>query len=212
MNYEDFMEIVRGRRSIRSYKSDPVPEEVINRIIEAAKWAPTGNNTQPLEIVVVKKKSLIKKIEDITGEFTEPKFTQHFGAPVMLVVLGDPRFCEAFPKGFVREEIFHSSLSAAIEHMLLASTVVGMGGSVWKTVSPSSAVKIKDLLGIPQFYILKVLIPLGYPKKEVEAPPKRDIVTHEDHYSMDKLKSEKQVTETIRRYSAVKELNKFRAL
>lgn len=130
----------------------------------------------------------------------------------MLVVLGDPRFCEAFPKGFVREEIFHSSLAAAIENMLLASTVAGLGGSVWKTVSQSAAAKIKDVLGIPQFYILKALIPLGYPKHEVKAPPKRDIVTHENHYRLDKLKSEEQVTEIIRKYSAVKELNKVRAL
>ena len=177
MDYEGFIEIVRSRRSIRSYKPDPVDDGLIEKIVEAGKWAPSGNNTQPLEIVAVKEKALVEQIEELTRQNCEPKLGQHFGAPAMLVVLGDPRLCDAYPKGLVREEILHASLSAAIENMLLAATVVGLGGSVWKTVSPSAAVKIKELLGIPMFYILKALLPLGYPKGDVLA----DILIYEAH-------------------------------
>jgi nitroreductase len=212
MNYENFMNIVRSRRSIRSHKPDPINDEIIKQVIEAGKWAPSGNNTQPLEIVVVKDKSIIEQMENIIAQAYEPKLTQHFGAPVMLVVLGDPRFCEAYPKGFLREEILHSSLAAVIENMLLASTALGLGGGAWKTVPSSAAVKIKDLLGIPQLYVLKALIPLGYPKEDVEAPPKRDIVVHENRYNIGKLKNEEEVKEIINKYSVVKHLNKLRAL
>ena len=83
MNYESFMKVVRGRRSIRLYKPDPVNDEIINQIIEAGKWAPSGNNTQPFEIVVVKEKFLIEQIEKIIGEGLEPKMTQSFGSPVI---------------------------------------------------------------------------------------------------------------------------------
>ena len=62
MDYEGFIEIVRSRRSIRSYMNDPVDNEVIEKIIEAGKWAPSGNNTQPLEIVSVKEKALIEHL------------------------------------------------------------------------------------------------------------------------------------------------------
>ena len=130
----------------------------------------------------------------------------------MLVVLGDPRFCDAYPKGFIREEILHSSLSGAIENMLLASTALGLGGSDWKTVPSSAASKIKDLLGIPQFFVLKGVIPLGYPKGDVEPPPKRDIPVHENHYDLDKLKSEEEISEIIKKYCSVKHLNRLRAL
>ena len=212
MNYEDFMTIVRGRRSIRSCKAEPVSDEIITQIIEAGKWAPSGNNTQPFEIVVVREKVIIKQIEELIGESYEPKMFQRFGAPVMIVVLGDPRFCEAYPKGFIREEILHSSLAAVIENMLLASTALGLGGSDWKTVPPSAATKIKDLLEIPQFFVLKAVIPLGYPKRGVKAPSKRDISVHENRYDLDKLKSEEEISKIIKKYASVKLLSKLRAL
>lgn len=212
MNYESFLKVVRGRRSIRLYKPDPVNDEIINQIIEAGKWAPSGNNTQPFEIVVVKEKFLIEQIEKIIGEGLEPKMTQSFGNPVIMLVLGDPRFCDAYPQGFIREEILHSSLAAAIENMILASTVLGLGGSVWKTVPFSAAVKIKDLLEIPQLFIIKALLPLGYPEGQVEAPPKRDILIHQNRYDTGKLITEEEVSEIIKKYSAVKQLNKIRAL
>ncbi len=212
MNYDDFMTIVRARRSVRACKPDPIDDELISKVIEAAKWAPSGNNTQPIEIVVVKDKELIKRMEEIIGEGFEPKFTQRFGAPVNLVVLGDPRFCDMYPRGFIREEILHASLSAAIENMLLAATALGLGGGDWKTVPPVGAINIKNFLGIPQFYVLKALIPLGYPKAEVKAPPKRDIVIHENRFDPAKLKNEEELQEVFSTYCSVKQLNKIRAL
>jgi hypothetical protein len=130
----------------------------------------------------------------------------------MLVVLGDPRLCDAYPKGFVREEILHASLSAPIENMLLAATAVGLGGSVWKTVSPSAAVQIKELLSIPLFYVLKALLPLGYPNGDVVPPPKKDIVVHENRFDMSKLKDEKKIWEEMNKHCTIKELNKIRYL
>jgi nitroreductase len=212
MDYEGFIEIVRSRRSIRSYKPDPVDDEIIEKIVEAGKWAPSGNNTQPLEIVAVKKKSLVEQIEELTKQNCEPKLGQHFGAPAMLVVLGDPRLCDAYPKGFVREEILHASLSAAIENMLLASTAIGLGGSIWKTVSPSAGIMIKELLGIPQLYVLKALLPLGYPKGNVVPPSKREVAIHENRFEISKLKDEKEISDIMNKYCIMKELNKIRYL
>ena len=200
MNYEDFMKIVRERRSIRSYKADPVTDEVMNQVIEAGKWVPTGNNTHPIEIVAVRDKALIEQLEGIIAEAYEPKKSQRFGAPAILVVLGDPRFCDAYPRGFMREEILHSSLAAAIQNMFLASTAVGLGGSVWEIVPLPAAVKIKDLLGVPQLYVVKAVLPLGYPKGEVTASPKRAITVHENKYDRAKFKSEAEVGEMTKEY------------
>lgn len=58
MNYESFLELVKKRRSIRRFKPDPIPDEYVNRIIEAARWAPSGFNSQPWEFVVIKDKKL----------------------------------------------------------------------------------------------------------------------------------------------------------
>jgi nitroreductase len=210
MDYDQLMEVIRARRSVRNYKPDPVSDEIVNQVIEAAKWAPSGNNSQPWEIVVLKDKALMKKVNDILHEVHGSKSKQEFGAPVTLLVLGDPRYCDAYPKGPFREEIFHASLSAAIENMLLAATALGLGGSLWKTVSATAGVKIKDLLGIPQFYFLKVMLPLGYPTRSVKAPRKRDVIVHENRYDQAKLKSDEEVIKTIKEYSRFKSLNKKR--
>ena len=212
MNYEDFIKVVRSRRSIRAYRNAPVEDDKIEKIVEAGKWAPSGNNTQPLEIVVLREKGLIEKTENIIRQSCEPKLGQHFGAPALLVILGDSRLCDAYPKGPIGEEILHASLSAAIENMLLASTAVGLGGSIWKTVPPSAGVMIKELLGIPQFYVLKALLPLGYPKGDVEPPPKRDVVVHENGFDVRKMKSEEDLHEITNNFCTVKDLNKIRFL
>ena len=63
MKYESFLELAKKRRSIRSFKPDPIPDEYVDKIIEAARWAPSGFNTQPWEFVVIKKKELKESIE-----------------------------------------------------------------------------------------------------------------------------------------------------
>jgi len=210
MDYEGFMEMIRSRRTTRFYKPDPLDDEIIHQVIEAGKWAPSGNNTQPFEIMVVDDGALIERIDKILSESAEPKLKQKFGAPTILLVLGDPRFCNAYPQGFQREEILHASLSAAIENMMLAATVLGLGGSVWKTVSISAGVKIKDLLEIPQLYLLKAILPLGYPKKTAHVPPKRDTVVHKNRYDQTKFKSDDEINKIIKKYAFMAELSKFR--
>ena len=211
MNYDGFMEVVKARKSVRGFKPDPVPDEKIQQIVEAAKFAPTGNNTQPFEIVAVKDTTLIDGIENALAEGFIPTLNQRFNAPAMLVVLGDPRFCKAYPQG-AEEAIFHESLSLAIGNMLLAITALGLG-SVWKCVPPLAQVRIKDLLTIPQIFALEVVLPLGFPKKEeAELRPKREIPLHFNGYDKKKFVSDEQIDDAMKNYCRVKELGIFRAL
>ncbi len=55
MNYENLLELVKERRSIRKFKPDPIPDEYVDKIIEAARWAPSGGNSPPWEFIVIKK-------------------------------------------------------------------------------------------------------------------------------------------------------------
>ena len=68
MSYNSFLELVKKRRSVRRFKPDPVPDEDIEKIIDAARWAPSGFNTQPWEFVVVREKELKDKIIDAVEE------------------------------------------------------------------------------------------------------------------------------------------------
>jgi len=68
-DYEMLLELVKKRRSIRRFKSDPIPEDVIEKIMEVARWAPSGFNTQPWEIVVLTEEEHRKKIVELTASY-----------------------------------------------------------------------------------------------------------------------------------------------
>ena len=118
MEIGEFLELVRKRRSIRSFKPDPIPDEYIEKILEAARWAMSGGNGQPWEFIVVKDKKVIKKIVDIVAqgqkerwyieqsriaELRHPAWTADVrpetpgfkDAPIIIVVCGDPRAFQA---------------------------------------------------------------------------------------------------------------------
>lgn len=215
MDYESFIELVKKRRTTRTYRSDPIPEEFIDKVIEGARWAPTGANTQPFEFVVVKDAQVKKRIKEIFEETTmvtqkterraqvsKRNFLEK--APVLVIVLGDPRFKEAFPKGEARDEIFHASLSAAIQNMHLAATSLGLGGSVWTTVGPVAGIKIRELLDIPQIFTIKTIMPLGYPQARPSAPTRRKTVVHKESYDMKRFKKDDEVQEIIEKTSLFK--------
>ena len=70
MNYESLLELVKKRRSTRRFKPDPIPDEYVDKIIEAARWAPSGFNSQPWEFVVVKKPELKDSIVQLVNEYS----------------------------------------------------------------------------------------------------------------------------------------------
>ncbi|MDP2645351.1 MAG: nitroreductase family protein [Desulfobacterales bacterium] len=227
MDYESLMEVIRQRRTTRVYRPDAIPDEFVLKVIEAARWAPTGANTQPFEFVIVKDNGVRTKIKKIFEETTMvvekvsakapvPRVSiRNFleTAPVLILVLGDPRFKQAYPRGKHRDEIFHASLSAAVQNMHLAATALGLGGSVWTTVSFVAAVKIKDLLHIPQIFTLKTIMPLGRPKARPAPPVKREPLVHQEHYDPAGFKSDDQVKEVIEKTTTSKgKLSRFRRL
>ena len=71
MDYEDLLELVKKRRTIRKFKTDPVPDEYIGKIIEVARWAPSGFNTQPWEFIVIRDKALREELAKLSAEYRE---------------------------------------------------------------------------------------------------------------------------------------------
>jgi nitroreductase len=83
----DLMEGIKGRRSIRKYKPDPVPEEVLNTVLEAVRWAPSWSNTQCWEIIVIRD-SKIKSEVAKTVPRNNPALPSIAEAPIILVLCG----------------------------------------------------------------------------------------------------------------------------
>ena len=77
MDYDDFLSLIKQRRSIRRFKPDPIPDDVVDKILEAARWAPSCGNSQPWELIAVKRKSVRDEIvrimdDDYRAEGKEP--------------------------------------------------------------------------------------------------------------------------------------------
>jgi len=224
MDYENFLKLIRGRRSIRNFKPDPIPDEYVEKIIEAARWAPSGGNSQPWEFIIIKDRDTKEKIVNILIEHNEitrkveltreeslrfptlikpQKEPGYKKAPVFIVVCGDPRTKEAYPlltmltRG---DSHFVSSLASAFLYMALAANTLGLG-SQWVSATGSPDVKclLKDLLGIPEKIEIYDMMVLGYPdyRPGERFVKERDEMTHYERYDRKKFRTDDMIKEFI---------------
>lgn len=196
INYENFLELAKTRRSIRKFKPDPVADSNIDKILEAARWAPSGFNMQPWEFVVVKDQQLKNQILEVVlqgqsrmfqmeaareawqGQGPMPKHkdspsTPGFAnAPVFILLLGDIRTRAGLPmihryNDASWNKTFHSSLANTFLYMHLAVTTLGLASQwVSEVYQPLSQCLIKQLLGIPEPMMIYEMMALGYPDME----------------------------------------------
>ncbi len=161
----DVFEVIKTRRSIRNYDSSkPVPKELIEQIIEAARWAPTAGNRQPVEIVVVFDQEKREKMASVSGYAPYLK-----DSPVALVVCANQN---KYTKGYENLREFYTPMdaSAAIMNMMIAATGLGLG-SCWDSVFDKNVVR--ELLNIPDHVEPFCIIALGYIANMPEKTPRR---------------------------------------
>jgi len=192
MNYDNLLELVKKRRSIRRFKPDPIPDESIDKIIEVARWAPSGFNMQPWDFVVIKKPELRDKIVgyiktywaqsktmESTREPWQGKPWETSGvidagmdfttAPVFIILFGDPRTKLGLPMGLRYDKhrcqmVFTSSLSSTFLYMHLAATTLGLASQWVSAIAvPFAGCMVKNLLGIPHWMEPYDMMALGYP-------------------------------------------------
>jgi nitroreductase len=181
MEYENVLELVKRRRSVRRFKPDPVPDEYFDKIIEVARQAPSGFNTQPWEFVIVTDSVLRRKIVDIFPPQNDLRAPKDFrSAPAYIIQLGDPRTKAGLPDFIAANEamsepIFISSLANSFLYMILAATSLGLTCQWVSVVSePHIQAGLKKLVGIPDVYRIYDMLALGYSAAEPRAKFLRD--------------------------------------
>jgi len=152
----DFMEIVRSRRTIRFFKQDPIGEDVLSELVEAARRAPSASNGQPLEYVIVNDKGQVERVfEQLAwGAYVQPRRDPPAGRrPVayIAVLINSERELGRF--GVV-------DAAAAIENILLAAWSKGIGSCWLASVKRENAAEILD---IPEQCRIDSVVALGYP-------------------------------------------------
>ncbi|MCL6450364.1 MAG: nitroreductase family protein [Acetobacteraceae bacterium] len=180
----DFYEAVHARRSVRAFRPDPVPDDVMDRLLDAARWAPTGGNMQPWEFWVVRSRRAREGLVATTWQGPDPEGGRPqswmLGAPVLVVACVNLRRAGARygRKGFTVAAYF--DLGAAIENLLLAVAAEGLGACWVAGFHPDRA---RAVLGLPEDLEPVALIPLGYPARVARPPyrlPLADIVRRVD--------------------------------
>lgn len=149
------MNAILSRRSIRRYTQQPVSDETIKELLEAAMSAPSAGNEQPWHFVVIKEREILNEIPEI-----HPYSGMLAHAPAAILVCGDKRL-EKYEGYWIQD------CSAATENLLIAAQAKGLG-AVWLGVYPveDRVAGIRKLLGIPEHVTPFSLISIGHPAEQ----------------------------------------------
>ena len=167
----DYYEVVKSRRSYRMYKPDMPEENKIERILEAARLAPTWANFQGMHYVVVKDPEKVKSVWKAVEQ--KQKFAE---APVFIIGAIKERGSGTNMNG---EKYYPVDFGICFEHLILAATAEGLG-TCW--IGWFDEEKIKEALDIPKSYRVLGLTPLGYPLKQKGIVEERNSLEKIVHY------------------------------
>ena len=160
------LDALKQRRSIRSFKQDPIPEDVLNKILEAGIYAPTGMGKQSPIIIAVTNKEVRDQLSHMNKKYMEMEMEDPFyGAPVVLIVLANKDIPTYIYDG-----------SCVMENLMLAAYDQGVG-SCWihrarEEFESEEGKEILKSLGVEGNYEGIGHVILGYPQEELSPTPK----------------------------------------
>jgi len=195
-------EAMRTLRAVRRLRPDPIPEDVLHRVLEAATWAPTGGNRQPWRVIVVKEHGRKQRLGTLYAdrwtafakmyrarladlpEATREKTVRMLGAgdylgehfaeaPVILVFCFNPKEMAITDAKLERVSVVGgASVYTAVENLLLACRAEGLG-CVLTTLLCECEPQVREILAIPQPWGTAAAIPIGYPIHRGHGPISR---------------------------------------
>ncbi len=190
----DFADVVHAQRACRSFLAEPVDDEVVGRVLEAATRAPSAENRQPWVFVVVRDAARRARLGELARRawegggraYSESRLSPGLlaevdagargglaGAPVMVVVCADTTRCHPSSIG--------ASIFPAVQNLLLAATAEGLG-SVLTTLALRHSDEISADLRLPEGTIPMAMVPLGWPARQPGTARRRPLseVAHRD--------------------------------
>jgi nitroreductase len=194
---------------VRVYKTGKVTDEQLERILEAARWAPSGANSQPWEFIVTRDKKKMKKVREIyLNEWKQRKLEDpvHYkglkkdyvgDVSVLVLICGDPRTMQVYlttRQPADREKLFQASVANAVEHMMLMAASERLG-TVWVSVREEVEAELRGLFGVPQPLRLLWVVPIG-PARVWPRPRRRrelSAFVHWECYDPKKLRKSKEI-------------------
>lgn len=147
----DFNELASKRYSVRAYKHNPIGKEKLSKVLNAARLAPTANNRQPFQIIVIHTKG---REPELLSIYQREWFVQ---APLILCVCGLPSIAWKRRDG---RQYLDVDIAIVIDHMVLAASDIGLGTCI---IAAFDATNARRVLSIPDDVEPILFTPLGYP-------------------------------------------------
>jgi nitroreductase len=163
----EFFHVIRNRRSVRIFTNQSVEQDVLSPVLKAIQSAPTAGNLQAYQVYVVESPDKIKALAQ--AAYNQPQVIK---APVVLV------FCTDAPRSAVKYAdrgrelycIVDTSIAITMGH--LAAVAQGLGSVIVGAFEPE---KVARIVGAPKHQVPILMLPMGYPKEEPEATPRRNL-------------------------------------
>ncbi len=159
----DMFEVIGRRYSVRGYKTDPVPDELLDEVLEAARRAPTAANRQPFRILVA---HTTGREEEFARVYGRRWFVQ---APLVLAIVAVPAEAWTDSAGVSYADV---DAAIAMDHLILAATALGLGTCWIAAFDPAAT---REAFGLPDGVHPVALTPLGYPDRGSAATGRRSL-------------------------------------
>jgi nitroreductase len=154
------LDAIRNRSVVRQFKPDSIPDEVLFKILEAARWAPSPFNTQPWEFIIIKDKETLKSISKYA------RYSGYLESVPMAIAVVVPHIDGKF--SWIESIGEHKFAAAmAVQNIMLAAWELGIG-TCWISIERE---KVGEILKVPNTNFVLTIIPVGYPEK---VPQKHD--------------------------------------
>ncbi|MEM0236298.1 nitroreductase family protein [Thermofilum sp.] len=161
--FEILADIVKTRRTVREYSEENVPREVIETVLDLARWSPSGSNVQDWRFVVVTNRKLLKAIKMFSPGWLGG------GNPVAIVICSDKKWAYEKAGPLARDVMYLVHAGIVAQTIALLAHAMGLGTNMIMSFSKEAVKKILDL---PESWDPVMIILLGYPKHIPEPPPR----------------------------------------
>ena len=180
----EFFDVVLRQRACRDFSNEPVPDTDIERILDAATHAPSGENTQPWVFVVVRddgvraqlieltrrvwaaaRDEAMSRLDDRLAAEVDDGFQRGFGSAPVLIVVGADTLTGVHPRAMP------SSIFPAVQNLLLAANALGYGSAL-TTLTAAAGDQLRAIVGLPEHVVPFAVVPVGRPARPL-GPPRR---------------------------------------
>jgi nitroreductase len=184
----EFMMLAAKRRSIRKFRPDAVASDVLGRVLEAGRWAPSAGNCQPWRFVLVTDVQVKGKMAEVCTGFSREHWRSFSSERAKYLAARGGTWDKSYMRNVpvlitvcyellqdVKEELVLASVWMAVENMLLAATAEGLGSCVYTFHSRREESSVKRILWVPKNYRIAGIVQIGHPSVEPPAPYRKKL-------------------------------------